>query len=129
MSLMHIPLEIYELLEKRLGRDDAMAVAKSIEASLSLIEERSREIAGQRKLEVKEELRVELRDELTTKGDLAKTEGSLREEMAKLEGRMEARFERLDKKFSLLFMATIFAIIFVNQNALEFLARVAGLIK
>lgn len=136
MALMHIPLEIYDLLERRLGRDDAMAVARSIEASLALIEERSREIAAQRKLEVKEELRVELRDELTTKEDLAKLEGLLREDLAKLEGsmkelegRVEARFERLDKKFSLLFMATIFAVIFVNQNALEFLARVAGLIK
>lgn len=140
MAFMHVPIEIYDLLEKRLGRDDAMAVAKSIEASLSLIEERSREIAAQRKIEAKEELRVELRNELATKEDLVRAEGSLREDLvrvegslredlAKLEGRIEARFERLDKKFSLLFMATIFAVVFVNQNALEFLARLIGLIK
>jgi len=125
MSGVNIPLEVYDLLERRLGRDDAMAVAKSIEASLTHIEERSREIAAQRRLEAKEELRVELRNELATKEDLAKLEGLLREEIAK----MDARFERMDKKFTVLFMVTIFTVIFLNQNALEFLARILGLVK
>ncbi len=133
---MNIPLEVYDLLERRLGREDALAVAKSIEASLTHIEQRSREIVVQRKIEAKEELRVELRNELATKEDLlavredlAKLEGSLREDLAKLEGKMDARFERMDRKFTLLFMATIFTVIFLNQNALEFLARILGLIK
>ena len=34
------------ILERRLGRDDAMTVAKSIEESLSHVEERSKEIAN-----------------------------------------------------------------------------------
>lgn len=118
MGGMNLPIEVYDLLERRLGRDDAMAVAKSIEASLTHIEERSREIAAQRKLEAKEELKRELRDELATKEDLAKLEGSLREDLVKL-----------DKKFSMYFLATIFTVIFLNQNALEFLARILGLIK
>ncbi|MFN3958086.1 MAG: hypothetical protein ACK4Q6_11325 [Tepidimonas ignava] len=126
---MNLPLEIYDLLERRLGRDDAMAVAKSIEASLTHIEERSREIAAQRKLEAKEELKRELRDELTTKEDLAKLEGSLREDLAKLEGSLREDLVKLDKKFSMYFLATIFTVIFLNQNALEFLARILGLIK
>jgi len=125
MSGVNIPIEIYDLLERRLGRDDAMAVAKSIESSLTHIEERSREMAVQRKIEAKEELRIELRNELATKEDLAKLEGLLREEIAK----MDARFERMDKKFTVLFMVTIFTVIFLNQNALEFLARILGLVK
>lgn len=129
MSNMHVPLEVYDILERRLGRDDAMAVAKSIEASLTMIEERAKEIAIQRKLEAKDELKRELRDELSTKEDLAKLEGSLREDLAKLEGEMKAGFERLDKKFTILFMMTIFVVIFVNQNALELLARLLGLIR
>jgi hypothetical protein len=140
MGGMNLPIEVYDLLERRLGRDDAMAVAKSIEASLTHIEERSREIAAQRKLEAKEELKRELRDELTTKEDLAKLEGSLREDLAKLEGSLRkdlAKLEgslredlvKLDKKFSMYFLATIFTVIFLNQNALEFLARILGLIK
>ena len=111
---MNLPLEVYDLLERRLGRDDAMAVAKSIEASLTHIEERSREMAVQRKIEAKEELRVELRNELATKEDLL----AVRQDLV-----------RLDKKFSMYFLTTIFTVIFLNQNALEFLARILGLIK
>jgi len=136
MSTMNLPLEIYDLLERRVGRDDAMAVAKSIEVSLSHIADRSKEMAAQRKLEAKNELRVELRDELSTKEDLAKLEGQMHQlhamtkaDLAKLEGQIESRFERMDKKFTLMFAVTIFTVVFLNQNALEFLAKIFGLIK
>lgn len=107
MSTMNISLEIYDILERKLGRDDAMAVAKSIEASMSYVEERSREIAVQRKLEVKEELKQELRDELATKADIAR-----------LEGKMNVRF-----------VATIAVILLVNKDALMLMAHLLGLIK
>ncbi len=107
MQSMNLPLEIYDILERKLGRDEAMPVAKAIEVSLSHIEERSREIAIQRKLEVKEELKIELRSELATKEDIAK----------------------LDKKFTVYFVVTIATVIILNQNALEFLARIFGLLK
>lgn len=159
---MNVPIEVYDLLERRLGREDALAVAKSIEGALSHIEERSREIAAQRKIEVKDALRDELRQELATKEDLARVEGSLREDLAKLEGSlrgdlaklegslredlaklegsfreelmrlegtMNARFERQDKKFTLFFAVLVFTIVFLNQDALEFLARLLGLLR
>lgn len=107
MASMNLPLEIYDILERKIGRDDAMAVAKSIEVSLGHMAERSKEMAAQRKLEAKSELRLELRDELVTKEDLAK----------------------IDKKFTLLLSVNIFIIIFLNQNSLEFIARIFGLIK
>ncbi|MFN3594880.1 MAG: hypothetical protein ACK4TK_09380 [Thiobacillaceae bacterium] len=110
-----------------MGREDALAAAKSMEASLTHIEARSQEIATQRKLKAKDELKRELRDELATKEDSAKPEGSLREDLAKLERRMDARFERLDKKFTIYFLVTIFTVIFLNQNALEFLAKLLRL--
>lgn len=125
MGGMNIPLEVYDLLERRLGREDAMAVAKSIEASLTHIEDRSREMAVQRKIEAKEEFRVELRNELATKEDLL----AVKEDLARLEGALREDLVKLDKKFSLYFLATIFTVIFLNQNALEFLARILGLIK
>uniref|UniRef100_E6QW62 Uncharacterized protein n=1 Tax=mine drainage metagenome TaxID=410659 RepID=E6QW62_9ZZZZ len=61
---MNLPLEIYDILERKLGREDAMPVVKAIEASLSHFEESSLELANQRKLGVKEELKIELRDDL-----------------------------------------------------------------
>jgi hypothetical protein len=132
MGSMNLPLEIYDLLERRLGRDDAMAVAKSIEASLTHIEERSREMAVQRKIEAKEELRIDLRSELATKEDLLAVKEDLlavREDLAKLEGSLREDLVKLDKKFSMYFLTIIFTVIFLNQNALEFLARILGLIK
>lgn len=120
---MNIPFEVFDLLEKRLGRDDALAVAKSIETSLSQIEARSKEIAAQRKLEVKDELKRELRDELATKEDIANVRAELKEDIAN----MRAELARLDKKFTVYFLVTIFTVIFLNQNALEFLARLLRL--
>ena len=118
MSTMNLPLEIYDTLERKLGREDAMAIAKSIEKSLGHIEQRSYDVAAQRKLEVREELRVEMRDELATKADLAT-----------LRGEMNTRFERLDKKFTLMFGVLVFLIIFLNQSSLEFILKVVGILK
>lgn len=104
---MNLPLEIYDVLERKLGREDAMIVAKSIEVSLSHVEERSREIVQRHKLETKDEIKIELRDELAAKADI----------------------EKLDRRFTVLWLVTIFTMIFLNQNALVFLARILGLIK
>ncbi len=132
---MNIPLEVFDLLERRLGREDALAVAKSIEASLTHIEERSREIAVQRKLEVKEELKRELRDELATKEDIANVRTELKEDIANVRAELKedianvrAELVRLDKKFTVYFLITIFTVIFLNQNALEFLAKLMRLV-
>ena len=140
MSTMNLPLEIYDTLERKLGREDAMAIAKSIEKSLGHIEQRSYDVAAQRKLEVREELRVEMRDELATKADMASLRGEMQSEMATLRGEMQSemaalrgemntRFERLDKKFTLMFGVLVFLIIFLNQNALEFILKVVGILK
>ena len=136
MSTMNLPLEIYDTLERKLGREDAMAIAKSIEKSLGHIEQRSYDVAAQRKLEVREELRVEMRDELATKADMASLRGEIQADLAKLQGYVDARFEqvntrfeRLDKKFTLMFGVLVFLIIFLNQNALEFILKVVGILK
>jgi hypothetical protein len=123
MANMNLPIEIYDVLERKLGRDDAMAVAKSIQDSLSHIEERSREIVVKRKMEAKEELKTELRDELATKADIAELIGKSDSYATR------ADLAKMDKKFTVLWLITIFTVIFLNQNALEFLARLLGLIK
>ena len=129
MSTMNISLEIYDILERKLGRDDAMAVAKSIEASMSYVEERSREIAVQRKLEVKEELKQELRDELATKADIAELAGATKADIARLEGQIKADIARLEGKMNVRFVATIAVILLVNKDALMLMAHLLGLIK
>jgi len=42
---------------------------------------------------------------------------------------MLLKFEKMDKKFSIYFTLLLFTIIFLNQNALEFIAKIIGLVK
>ena len=89
------------------------------------------------------ELRDELTKELASKADIQvlKTEiQTVRAEMQAMEQRLEAKIEKvrlelkeeifkLDRKFTMLFIILLFTLILVNQNALEFLLKVLGLIK
>ena len=63
---------------------------------------------------MKEELRGELRDELATKADLA---------------RIDTRFEKMDKKFTIYFMAIIFTVIATNHDSITLLGKILGLVK
>jgi len=57
----------------------------------------------------------------------------LRQEMRTLKTELEAKIEneilKLDRKFTILFLILLFAIIFLNKEALEFIAKLFGLIK
>ena len=107
-------------------------MAQAIELGLEVMEKRAEELAIQKKLE----LRDELTKELASKADIQvlKTEiQTVRVEMQAMEARLEAKIEReilkLDRKFTILFIILFFTLILVNQNALEFLLKVLGLIK
>ena len=131
-----IDLELLQLLEDKLGKEEARKVAQAIELGLEILEKRAEELAIQKKLE----LRDELTKELASKADLQ----ALRAEMQAMEERLEAKIDkvrtelsakieneilRLDRKFTILFIILFFTLILVNQNALEFLLKVLGLIK
>jgi ABC-type phosphate transport system auxiliary subunit len=131
-----IDLELLQLLEDKLGKEEARKVAQAIEIGLEVMEKRAEELAIQKKLE----LRDELTKELASKADLQ----ALRAEMQAMEERLEAKIDkvrtelsakieneilRLDRKFTIMFIILLFAVILVNQNALEFLLKVLGLIK
>jgi len=134
-----IDLELLQLLEDKLGKEEARKVAKAIELGLEILEKRAEELAIQKKLE----LRDELTKELASKADIQvlKTEiQAVRAEMQAMEQRLEAKIEKvrlelkeeilkLDRKFTIMFIILFFTLILVNQNALEFLLRVLGLIK
>jgi hypothetical protein len=134
-----IDLELLQLLEDKLGKETARKVAKAIELGLEVMEKRAEELAIQKKLE----LRDELTKELASKADIQvlKTEiQTVRAEMQAMEQRLEAKIEKvrlelkeeifkLDRKFTILFIILFFTLILVNQNALEFLLKVLGLIK
>jgi hypothetical protein len=54
---------------------------------------------------------------------------ALYEKTEKDKAQLSLQIERIDKKFSIYFAVLLFAIIFLNQNALEFIAKVVGLIR
>jgi hypothetical protein len=127
-----IDLELLQLLEDKLGKEEARKVAQAIELGLEILEKRAEELAIQKKLELKDELTKEL----ASKADIQvlKTEiQAVRAEMQAMEARLEAKIEReilkLDRKFTIMFIILFFTLILVNQNALEFLLKVLGLIK
>jgi hypothetical protein len=96
-------------------------VAQAIELGFEIMEKRAEELALQKKLE----LRDELTKELASKADLQ----ILRAEIQAMEAKIEREILRLDRKFTILFIILFFTLILVNQNALEFLLKVLGVIK
>ncbi len=127
-----IDLELLQLLEDKLGKETARKVAQAIEIGLEILEKRAEELAIQKKLE----LRDELTKELASKADIQVLKAeiqAIRAEMQAMEARLEAKIEReilkLDRKFTIMFIILLSAVILVNQNALEFLLKVLGLIK
>jgi hypothetical protein len=127
-----INLELLQLLEDKLGKEEARKVAQAIELGLEILEKRAEELAIQKKLELKDELTKEL----ASKADIQVLKAeiqAIRAEMQAMEARLEAKIEReilkLDRKFTIMFIILFFTLILVNQNSLEFLLKVLGLIK
>jgi hypothetical protein len=104
-----------------LGKETAKKVAQAIELGLEVMEKRAEELALQKKLKLKDELTKEL----ASKADLQ----ILRAEIQAMEAKIEKEILRFDRKFTILFIILFFTLILVNQNALEFLLKVLGVIK
>ena len=109
-----INIELLQLLEDKLGKEEGRKVAEAINIGLDVIEKKAESVALQKKLELKDELTKEL----ANKADIAR-----------LEGKIEKEILRLDRKFTIMFIILFFTIIFLNQNALEFIFKVLGLIR
>lgn len=120
-----ITIELLQLLEDKLGKEEGRKVVEAINIGLDAIEKKADAVALQKKLE----LRDELTKELANKADIARLEGKIETDIARLEGKIEKEILRLDRKFTIMFLILLFTIIFLNQNALEFMAKILGLIK
>jgi hypothetical protein len=85
-------------------------------------------------------LREELRKELASKADLLNTKTELQAEIAKVKtelqteilkvkAELQLEMSRLERKFTIQFLLLLVAILFVNRDALTFVAKLAGLLK
>lgn len=140
---VNLPIDLYDVLERHLGRDDGRAVAKVISHSLELIEDRSHEVAGQRKREIMDEMRNELvtkeflhqelqlvrKDFNKDMDGIHKDMDLLRKDMDLLRKEVKVELAQMDKKFTVYFLAMLFAILFVNKDAISLLGNLLGLVK
>ena len=143
-----LPIEIYETLERTVGKEGAKAVIKSIENTISEFTEYKLRTSRDELLDIMrkefvtkdffEEKLNALRAELLgiMKQDKAELLGIMKQDKAEIMGiidknRLEIEKEilRIDRKFTIMFIILFFTILFLNQNALEFIFRILGLIR
>jgi hypothetical protein len=131
---MSIPVSLYEKLEQKFGRDEALEIAKMIEDFFDEMDRKAGEIALQKKLELKDELTREL----ATKADLitarAELEGEIKNVRTELEGKIEkvrielgARIDRLDLKLNLLILLVVIVLTVMNPVVAELLKKWFGI--
>jgi hypothetical protein len=142
---MSIPVSLYEKLEQKFGRDEALEIAKMIEDFFDEMDRKAGEIALQKKLELKDELTRELAtkaDLITARAELegkiekvrAELEGEIKNVRTELEGKIEkvrielgARIDRLDLKLNLLILLVVIVLTVMNPVVAELLKRWFGI--
>jgi hypothetical protein len=109
-----LPIEIFRLLEDKIGRDEAVKVSGAIALSLQSIENKANDTALQKKLELKDELTKEL----ASKADVLQAKTELRAEIKEVRSEMK-----------LYFVILLSAIFITNPKAIEVIAKLFGLVK
>ncbi len=115
---------LYEKTEK--DKTELLGIMKQDKAELlGIMKQDKAELLGIMKQDKAELLGIMKQD----KAELLGKFDALYEKTEKDKTELTLKMEKLDKKFSMYFAVMIFAIIFLNQNALEFIAKVLGLIR
>jgi DNA anti-recombination protein RmuC len=89
--IMSIPIDLYEKLERKFGREEAFEIAKMIEDFFKFMERRADEIALQKKVE----LRSELVNELATKAELNAVKTELKADIERVRAELKGEIENL----------------------------------
>ena len=125
-----IPIELLQLLEDKLGKEEGRKVASAIEIGLEAIEKKAEAVALQKKLEIKDELTKEL----ATKADIVRLEGEIRTIKADFEGKietvrsnLEGKIEKLNQKFNFMIILLIIALTLMNPVVSEIIKNLLKL--
>ena len=117
-----IPLEVYQMFEKVLGKEDAQKAVEILQKSINESLESSEE-------KLKTSISEELKKELASKYDIE----LLRQEMKTMEVEFKKEIEitRLEfkKDLRIAVIILIAIIVILNQSSLEFLAKLIGIVK
>ncbi|MBI4689005.1 MAG: hypothetical protein HY754_01835 [Nitrospirae bacterium] len=106
-----IPIKVYEILEDRLGKEEAKQLVHEIETSVDAI-------AAQKKVEIRDELSKEL----LTKAEFHSEMKAMRAEMATME-------QKLLRRMDIYFIIIICLLILLNPRAIDLIAKLLGIIK
>ncbi len=125
-------IDLLYSLEEKVGKEESRRIVEAFVEGLDAIEAKSEALALQKKLELKDELTKELVTKAEFYGEtrlIRQEMQTVRQEMQTVRQEMQTIKAELDRKFTVMFVILFFTIVFLNQNALEFLAKVLGLIK
>jgi hypothetical protein len=127
-----IDYELLEKLEQKVGKEEAKKIAQTIELIYNELDKKSEVLAQQKKLELKDELTKELAtkadiDMVYQKLELLKTE--LKAKIDKEVLKLQNDIQKLDKKFTIMFIILIFLIIFINKDAVELIIKLLPFAK
>ncbi|MEJ5338390.1 MAG: hypothetical protein ACK42C_06195 [Aquificaceae bacterium] len=111
------------MLEEELGKEKADRVAKVLEESLKVIEEKAREQKPILKAEIKEELTKEL----VTKEELQIVKLELERRIDVLEAKLEGRIDRLELYLKILIGLVVLGLTLLNPVFVEFVKTIFGL--
>lgn len=123
------PIETYAILEKQLGQEAALNLARSVEQVANAMQKEAQEIAQQKKIEIRDEMSKEL----ASKADVALVRTELQGKIDTLEarflGEIKAVETRLDRKLTIYMVVILCAIFLTNQDTISFLLKVLGVVK
>lgn len=141
-----LPLEVYEVFEKGLGKEDARKLVKSFEAAISditeykwkttkdeLLDSIRKEFVTRELFEEKlNTLKVDLEGKMDTlKVDLVGKMDTLKVDidgkMGTLKVDIDGRFERLNQKFNFMIVLIIIALTLMNPVAAEIIKNILKL--
>jgi hypothetical protein len=127
-----IDYELLEKLEQKVDKEEAKKIAQAIELIYNELDKKSEVLAQQKKLELKDKLTKELAtkadiDMVYQKLELLKTEleAKIDKEVLKLQNDIQ----KLDKKFTIMFIILTFLIIFINKDAVELIIKLLPFAK
>jgi hypothetical protein len=120
-----IDYELLEKLEQKVGKEEAKKIAQTIELIYNELDKKSESLAQQKKLELKDELTKEL----ATKADLILVKTELEAKIDKEVLKLQNDIQKLDKKFTIMFIILAFLIIFINKDAIELIIKLLPFAK
>lgn len=120
-----LPIEIYDMLEARIGKEEARELGKAMTAAFDVIEKRADAVA----VTMKAEIKAELTKELATKADLAEFKAEIKGEIKELRAETKGENKALRLELKIVFLILTAIILLTNPKALELIAKLFGLVK